>query len=286
MSQESASQESVPKGPVCYRHPGRETYIRCQRCERYVCPDCSRDAAVGVHCVECLREGTRDLPQARTRFGGVVHGRTDLVTLVLIGLNVAVFLLYQAVGPRVADNLALVGGWPDFGVAGGQVWRLLTSAFLHTAFWHIGINLLSLWILGRLLEPMLGRLRYVGLYLAAGLAGSAVAYALTDPLTWTLGASGAVFGLFGAVVMVLRRLRADLTWIGGILAINVVLNVLYRDALSWQGHLGGFVAGLILGAALVYAPRERRNTWHLAAFAGISVAIVAVVVGRTLTLLP
>lgn len=280
------SQESAPTGPVCYRHPGRESYIRCQRCERYVCPDCSRDAAVGVHCLDCLREGSRGLPQARTRFGGIARGRSDLVTLTLIGLNVAVFLLYQAVGPRVADNLALVGGWPGFGVAGGQAWRLITSAFLHTELWHIGINMLSLWILGRLLEPMLGRLRFVGLYLVAGLAGSAAAFALTDPWTWTLGASGAVFGLFGAVVMVLRRLRADLTWIAGVLAINVVLNVLYRDALSWQGHAGGFVAGLILGAALVYAPKERRDTWHIVGFVVMGVAIAAVVVGRTLMILP
>lgn len=280
-----SSESSPSSGPVCYRHPDRETYIRCQRCERYVCPDCSRDAAVGVHCLDCIREGNRGIPQARTRFGGVAHGRGDLVTWILIGLNVAVFLLYQATGPRLIENLALVGGWPGFGVVSGEVWRLLTSMFVHVQVWHIGINMLSLWMLGRLLEPMFGRLRYTGLYVVSGLAGSAAAYALTSPMTWVIGASGAVFGLFAAVVMVLRRLRADLTWILGILAVNVVLNVVYRDALSWQGHAGGFVAGLLLGAVLVYAPRERRNTWHIAGFVGVGVLIVAVVVGRTFMLL-
>lgn len=271
--------------PTCYRHAERESYIRCQRCDRYVCPDCSRDASVGVHCLDCFRSGTKGVPRARTRFGGVVHAKTDVLTLTLIGVNAAVFVGYLAFGQALGREMALVGGGGGFrGVATGEFWRLLTSAFFHTQFWHIGINMLSLWILGRPLEQLLGRLRFAGLYLAAGLAGSAVAYAFTAPTTWILGASGAIFGLFGAVVVLLRRMRADITWIGVILAINVVLNVVFWQALSWQAHLGGFVAGLVLGAAFAYAPRQNRLIWHVAGFVLVAVIALALVIGRTVTL--
>lgn len=275
--------------PACFRHPERETYIRCQRCGRYICPDCQRQAAVGFQCVECVREGARSTPAPRTRFGGVVRGGDAIVTKVLLGLNVVVFLLTLAFGRTLQSWLALVGQ-PSFfdgtsgellGVAGGGYWRLITSAFLHVAVWHLAVNMFSLWVLGPSLEHLLGRLRFAALYLVAALAGSAVAYAFTPPDVPVLGASGAIFGLFGATVMFARRMKADMSWFVGILAINIVLNVLFRGALSWQGHLGGFLAGLALGAVLAYAPRERRDLFQAVGFGVVICVCIALVAWRT-----
>jgi len=273
--------------PVCYRHPERESYIRCQRCARFICPDCQRQAAVGFQCVECVREGSRSARPARTRFGGVVRGEGAPVTKVLIGINAAIFVLVLIFGRSLAEWLALVGadmfvdstGGEMAGVSGGAYWRLVSAAFVHTEIWHLAVNMLSLWILGPMLEHLLGREWFLGLYLIAGVAGSAVAFAFTSPFVPVVGASGAIFGLFGAMVVFARRMRADMSWFVGVLLINLVLNVLFQRFLSWQAHLGGFVAGLAVGVILAYAPRKP-------AVRGIGVAIllaamIALVVWRT-----
>ena len=283
---EGSAHEAVP---TCFRHPERETYIRCQRCERHICPDCQRQAAVGFQCVECVREGARTVPAARTRFGGVVRGDGAVVTKVLLGLNVLVFLLTLLVGPAIEQWLMLVGRSSFFtdlsgelpGVSGGGYWRLVTAAFLHVEVWHLVINMISLWFLGPALERILGRLRFVGLYLVAALAGSAVAYAFTSPDTPIVGASGAIFGLFGATVVLARRMRADMSWFAGILIMNIVINVLFRSFLSWQGHLGGFVAGLAIGAVLAYAPRDRRALFQATGFAVVVLVCIALIAWRT-----
>ncbi len=278
-----------PEIPTCYRHPERESYIRCQRCGQYICPDCQRQAAVGFQCVECVREGARTTPATRTRFGGVTRGRDALVTKVILGINVGVFLLTYAVGGSVQGWLALVGQQAFFapgvgeaaGVAGGGYWRLITAAFLHTAFWHIAVNMISLWVLGPMLENLLGRLRFAGLYLVSALAGSAVAYAFTPPNVAVVGASGAIFGLFGATIVMARRMQADMRMFIPVIVINIVLNVVFSSALSWQGHLGGFVGGLALGAVLAYAPRERRDMFQIVGFAVVTVACIVLIAWRT-----
>lgn len=257
----SAPQEQ----PFCFRHPERETYIRCQRCGRHICPDCQRQASVGFQCVECVREGARSVRAPRTRFGGVVRGEGAVVTKVIIGINVAVFLAVLLFGPALSQWLVLLGGDSFIGVDGGEVpgvagggyWRILTSAFVHLEIWHLAVNMFSLWILGPMLEQLLGRELFVSLYLIAAIAGGAAAYAFTPPGVPVVGASGAVFGLFGAMVVLARKMRADMSWFVGVLVINIVLNVLFRSFLSWQAHLGGFVAGMAVAAVLVYMPRRR-----------------------------
>ncbi|WP_020575030.1 rhomboid family intramembrane serine protease [Actinopolymorpha alba] len=285
-----ASNPSAPQPiPTCYRHPERESYIRCQRCGRYICPDCQRQASVGFQCVECVREGNRTMPSARTRFGGVVRGDGAIVTKVILGLNVVIYLLTLLLGRAVEQQLMLVGRTSFFadavgeahGVAGGAYWRLLTSAFLHVELLHLAVNMFSLWVLGPALERLLGRARFTALYLVSALAGSAVAYAFTSPLVPIVGASGAIFGLFGATVVLARRMRADMSWFMGILVVNIVLNVLFRSFLSWQGHLGGFIAGLALGAVLAYAPRERRDLMQTLGFVAVILATVGLIVWRT-----
>ncbi|GAB3405303.1 rhomboid family intramembrane serine protease [Flindersiella endophytica] len=275
--------------PTCYRHPERETYIRCQRCDRNICPDCQRQAAVGFQCPECVKQGSQGVPAARTRFGGVIRGEGAIVTKVLVGINVAVFLL-GLLAPALIQRLELIGrsGFAETigmtgGVEGGEVWRLLTAAFTHTQPLHIMINMFSLWVLGPPLEAVLGRLRFTALYLVSALVGSTAAYVLA-PQIHVVGASGAIFGLFGATFMFARRMRADMSWFVGLIAVNVVINILFHSQLSWQGHLGGLVAGLVLGAFLAYAPRERRDQVQLFGFGLVMVLTIVAVVVRTITL--
>src|SRR3954454_11556632 len=196
--------------PSCYRHPGRETYIRCQRCDRPICPDCMRQAAVGFQCPECVREGAKTVRQPRTAFGGR-PASDGLVTRALIGLNAVVFVLILATGGGSSDVLARLWLVPTSvcgqqnlqgqctqvitGVSDGAWWQLLTSTFTHVQIWHIGFNMLALYVLGPQLEAMLGRWRFLALYLLSGLFGSAAVYWLSPTNAPTLGASGAIFGL-------------------------------------------------------------------------------------------
>ncbi|GAB3652847.1 rhomboid family intramembrane serine protease [Nocardioides korecus] len=277
--------------PTCYRHPDRETWIRCQRCDRPICPDCMRSASVGFQCPECVREGARTTRQARTPYGGTHSGDPRLTSFVLIGLNVAVWLAILATGgsrSRLVDYLALL---PDSaaGVRDGRVvviqgvdhgawWQLVTSMFTHVEPLHIGFNMLALYFLGPMLEGVLGRARFLGLYLASGLAGSAAVVLLSQPHAQTLGASTAIFGLMGALAVVALKVRGQvqsvLTWIG----LNLVLTFTV-GGISWQGHIGGLVGGAVLGAAMVYAPRSRRSLVQWSAVGAVvlvSLALVAV----------
>ena len=263
--------------PSCYRHPERESYIRCQRCDRYVCPDCQREASVGVHCLECVREGNKQMPAARTRFGGVLRPGDALVTKILIGLNLAVFVPTLLLGSSFWGETAMIGAY----VYHGEYWRLFTSMFVQAGLMHLAVNLISLWVLGPMLESALGRLRFVALYLIGGLGGSAVAYAFTELNVPVIGASGAIAALFGAILVLSRQLRLDPSMLFGILAINVVINVFARDHLSWQGHLGGLIAGALLGVVLGYAPRDRRTLVHGIGFAAVAALSIGLVAWRT-----
>jgi membrane associated rhomboid family serine protease len=288
--------------PRCYRHADRETYIRCQRCDRPICPDCMRQAAVGFQCPECVREGAKSVRQPRTAFGGRaagVAGGDALVTRVLIGINAAVFLLLLVTGGQRSDLLAQLwlspttlcasngaGGCGTLlpGVADGAVWQLVTSYFTHVQLWHIGFNMLALYVLGPQLEGLLGRARFLALYLLAGLFGSLAVYVLSPVNQPTVGASGAIFGLMGALLVVAVKLRSNVQALLGLLAVNAVITVVGAGYISWQGHLGGFVGGVLLGIVLVYAPKRGRTLWQVA---GLAVALAVIVVGvvlRTLAL--
>jgi membrane associated rhomboid family serine protease len=165
------------------------------------------------------------------------------------------------------------------GVADGAVWQLLTSMFTHVQVWHIGFNMLALYVLGPQLELMLGRARFLALYLLSGLFGSATVYWLAPEFTRTVGASGAVFGLMAALIIVALKVRGDVQGLLVLVGINVVITVWGRGFISWQGHLGGFVGGLLLALALVYAPKARRTLWQAL---GVSVVAAVIVVGVAL----
>lgn len=277
--------------PVCPRHPDRIAYVRCQRCHRPTCPECQRPASVGVQCVDCVNQARAAAPTIRTRFGGRDRGARPVVTQILIAACVAIHVLVQW-APEVRSAFAFVP------VVGEQEpWRFLTAAFLHSGtvlpsgggfnpggLLHLGLNMYALWILGSVLEPMLGRWRFLTLYLLSALGGSVAVLLLASPqdvswITGVVGASGAVFGLFAAVGLLLRRLRRDTTQILVLLGVNVFISFTV-PGISWQAHLGGLVTGAILAAAYVYAPRQRRLALAVGASVGVAVLLVALSVLR------
>ncbi|MEU0299806.1 rhomboid family intramembrane serine protease [Streptomyces sp. NPDC006175] len=282
--------------PTCYRHPGRETGIRCTRCERPICTDCMIEASVGFHCPECVRQGsgTGHHPAAnrpRTLAGGSVAADPRLVTKILLVVNLAVFIAVSVGGRSLLDDLLLFGrayaGDPSAGVEGvaeGQWYRLVTSMFLHQEVWHIAFNMLGLWWLGGPLEAALGRARYLALYLLSGLAGSALTYAIADPGQGSLGASGAVFGLLGATAVLMRRMNYDMRPVIALLVVNLIFTFNPWGGIAWQAHVGGLVAGALIAIAMVHAPRECRNSVQYGACGLVLVAVVVTVLVRTAVL--
>ena len=238
-----------------------------------------RVAAVGHQCVECVNEGAKTVRQPRTAFGGKPTGR-PLVTYVLIAVNVVMFAVQKAL-PGVTEQGVL---WPDGIAYYGEWYRLATSAFLHVDVMHIVFNMWALWVIGPALEQALGRTRFIGLYALSALGGSALVYQLSAPESPTLGASGAIFGLFGATLVLARKLNLDAKWIVGLIVINLVITFVV-PSISWQGHLGGLVTGAAVAAGYAYAPRQNRALIQ----AGVSVALLllfaALIWWRTTSLL-
>jgi membrane associated rhomboid family serine protease len=282
MTQEATPQGEQAAAPVCYRHRDRETYVRCVRCDRPICPECMNAAAVGFQCPECVRAGNRNTRVARTTFGGRVSGRENAVTISLIGLNVAVFLLAAATNPRALtsavpttlhDRFALVGVL----VAQGEYYRLITSAFLHYGPLHIAFNMYALWLFGQELERLYGRLRFLVLYFVSALGGGALAYLIINPNAGLAGASGAVFGLFGAYFVTARKIGLNTGGILALVAINLVLGFVI-PGIGWQAHIGGLITGTATAAVLAYVPRGPRQALIQAAGTVAIVAVLCVVI--------
>ncbi len=263
--------------PVCSAHPDRVSYIVCTRCGRPICPDCMVQAPVGFQCRECVAQASGRTPQPTTRAGGRPVGR-PVVTFTLIGINVVAFLLQFLIGvDRVANNL---GMWPVGIAAGNEWWRLLTSAFLHGSFLHIAFNMYVLFALGPSLERILGHARYLVLYLMAALGGAVASYVFSDLRTVSVGASGAIFGLMGALVVAGRRLRYDITQVLMLLGINVVIGFL-QPGVDWRAHLGGLVTGAAVAAIFVLPKRGHRTLVQVIGVVGLLLIFAAIIMWRT-----
>lgn len=283
--------------PTCYRHPDRETYISCQRCGRPICPDCMRDAAVGFQCPHCVAEGAKTTRSGRTAYGGLRPGNPGLTSSVLIGINVVVWLAVMVTGGSSSPLVRILALWreniqltyPDglvyqiVGVQDGAYWQLLTGAFMHVQIFHIGLNMLALWVLGPQLELALGRVRFLVLYLGSALAASALVYWFAAPNSYTLGASGAVFGLLGGLLVIAFKVRGDVRGILIWLGINAFITFTFPN-ISWQGHLGGLLGGLAIGGILVYAPRNRRTVVQAVGVGSVLFLVVASIVTRSVLL--
>lgn len=255
--------------PRCYRHPDVETGIRCTRCDKPICPQCMVSASVGFQCPDCVRNGSGtghapDANQPRTLAGGRVASDGRLITKILIAINLALFIAVQVAGDRLVDELSLIGYAfsPPLaeivGVADGEWYRLLTSTVLHQEIPHFLFNMLGLWVIGGIVEPELGRVRYAALCLLSGLSGSALAYLLAAPNQPSLGASGVVFGLIGAWAVLTRRQRYDMRPVALFVALSLLLTFT-RPGISWEAHIGGLVGGALVTYGLLHAPRARRN---------------------------
>ena len=293
--------------PICYRHPGRETHIHCQRCGRPICPDCMVDAAVGFQCPTCVAEGSKATRSGRTAYGGNRSDNPAATSIALIVLNASVWvaiMLTGGSGSRLVDLLGLrpsglcqsggqffdvsrsacsrAGTWLP-GFSDGAYWQAVTSGFTHVTVFHIGFNMFALWVIGPQLEAALGRSRFLALYLLSLLAGSAVVLWAAPQYQLTLGASGAIYGLFAALLVMVRKVGGDMRQLWILMGINVFITFAVPN-ISWQGHLGGFLGGAVVAAALVHAPRTRRTSVQVGALAGLAVLLVAALVARSVLL--
>lgn len=258
----------------CYRHPDRESYILCQRCGRTICPSCQTQAAVGFHCPECIREGRARAPRTRSKLALSVRRLgaegAPVVTYSLLGVTVLAFLLQLVSGGFVT---ALLTYRPVFTEI--APWTMLTSVFAHStsSFFHLAFNMLSLFIFGRILEPMIGRFRFLALYLLSGLGGS-VAVLLLNPAGGVLGASGAIFGLFGAFFVIQRGLGGT----SGQLVVLIVINLsisFFVPGISWQAHVGGLVVGALVALVFMRTRLARQRNRQLLLLAAITAGLIA-----------
>lgn len=279
---------------TCYRHPDRETGVSCSNCGRPICPDCMTPTPVGMRCPECARQRTQVRTAASVRAGSTAIP----VTKALIAVNVLAYLgeiatgaggLGGASGPLVREGAVLGLNVVDGQLAGvdtGEYWRLVTGGFLHSGFIHIAFNMYILWFLGNLLEPALGPVRFVALYFTSLLAGSFGAL-LLEPNSFTVGASGAVFGLMAAAFLEARSRGMDAvqSQIGMLIALNLVLSFVLNN-ISVGGHIGGLVGGALALLALQAGDRARQPAIGLlgcALIAAIAVGAAIAVSGRIVT---
>ena len=252
----SATDGSQPQEqPVCPRHPDRISYVSCKRCGRPACPDCQRPTSVGTLCVDCDRELSRQQASARPRnaMGGAMGSRTPVVTYTIIAVCALLFLGQYVSGGLVERWLMYT---PVTSVA--MPWTFLTSGFLHGNVMHILFNMYALWAVGQFLEQKLGHVRYAALFLVSVLGGHVAVFLLASPfseawVTGTVGASGGVFGIFAATFIVQRRMGVQAGSMLVLIALNVGISFLV-PTISWQGHLGGMIAGGAVAGAM-YALR-------------------------------
>ena len=267
MSEPTAYEPQQEAPPVCPRHPDRVSYVRCQRCGRPVCPECQRPAAVGVQCVDCVKQQAKTVRTTRTIFGGNVTD-TPVVSYGIIGLCVLVFVLQTAV-PGLTRDIQFVPVLGD-----QEPWRFITVAFANANITHILFNMLALWMVGaQYVERLLGGVRYAAVYLVSALGGSVVYLLMASPpdtvqeaqhslwFTPTVGASGAVFGLFGALLVLNRHLGRSSAGMWATIAINAVIGFVLPN-IAWQAHLGGFLTGGAVAAVIAWTSSQERRRWQ------------------------
>ncbi len=278
----------------CYRHPDRQSFVLCQRCLRTICPECQTPAAVGVICPECLAEQrgaaspaqrTAERRWGRRRSGTVAaaYDTRPLMTYGIIAVTVVAYLIEWATGSLqgwFANLLAFNSVFVDPVHGAFEPWRLLTVLLIHSSILHIGLNMLALWMIGRSLEPLVGRWRFLVLYLIAGLGGS-VAVALIAPGTWVVGASGAIFGLFGALLVIGRHIGADIAGIAIVIGINLAFPFVVAllsggsSEISWQAHVGGLITGAAVGLVYARTRSVRRRGLQVGLLIAVTVVLLA-----------
>ncbi|WP_344293032.1 rhomboid family intramembrane serine protease [Agromyces neolithicus] len=271
--------DAAPDRPgTCYRHPDRPSFVLCQRCGRTICGECQTPAPVGVICPECMREQRAAAPRAKpavlTRARAAADRGAPVVTYSLIGITLAVFVLQLIPGLAITDRLLYAG---VYAIPGNlEPWRMITSVFVHSTglIFHVLLNMYTLWIFGQLLEGLLGRWRFLALYLISGLGGSIGVLWLSDPRVGVVGASGAIFGLMGAFLVIQRRLGGQTTQLFVLLGINLVIGFIPGFSIAWQAHLGGLVVGALVGFIFVETRQRSRQALQVWLLAGVVVVLL------------
>lgn len=272
------SDPAPERSNFCYRHPDRQSFVLCQRCGRTICGECQTPAPVGFICPECMREQRASAPRTRpailTRARSAAGRGAPVVTYSLIGITLAVYLLQLIPGLAVTDRLLYAG---VYSIPGNfEPWRMLTSVFVHSTglIFHVLLNMYTLWIFGQLLEGLLGRWRFLSLYLISGLAGSVGVLWLGDPRTGVVGASGAIFGLLGAFLVIQRRLGGSATQLLILLGINLVIGFIPGFNIAWQAHLGGLVAGALVGFIFVETRKRDQRVLQIGLLVGLTLVLL------------
>lgn len=265
----------------CYRHPDRQSYILCQRCGRTICPECQTQAAVGVHCPECVREARQSAPRTKPAVvTALSRARREgpIVTYALIGVTLLVYVLQLVTGGAVTSAFAYAGV-----LTPSEPWRMITTMFVHSqsSIFHILFNMYSLWIFGRILEQMLGPWRFLALYMLSGLGGS-VAVLFLMPDVWVVGASGAIFGLLGAFFVIQRGLGSNSRQLLIVVALNLVIGFVV-PGIAWQAHVGGLLVGSLVAYILMRTRQRKQQRTQILLLGAVLVGLIVLsVVGTTL----
>ncbi|MFS2242641.1 rhomboid family intramembrane serine protease [Microbacterium sp. OR16] len=267
----------------CYRHPDRQSFVLCQRCTRTICADCQTQAPVGVICPECMKADRKAQTPAQRRahraWRSGVDSSKPIATYAIIGVTAVVGVLQLLLGPIIDRTLLFAAPYLFPDMFGGdfsfQPWRLLTTMLVHSGITHFLLNMLALWMIGRSLEPLLGRWRFVALYLIGGLGGS-VAMAVFDPLAATVGASGGIFALMGALLVIGRHIGANIRGILVILAINLAIGFIQTLNIAWQAHIGGAAVGALVGLIFARTRRQSQRLVQILLLGVLTIALLAV----------
>lgn len=270
----------------CYNHPKTATRLRCTRCDRPICGRCAIPASVGQHCPNCVAEARKSAPRVRS-----VNVSGSPATYVFLAVNVIVFVFQLATqNPNGTDEVLLRGILSPLEIAQGEWYRLITPMFLHLNTIHIAVNSMSLYFVGPNVEQAFGTRRFVLIYLVAGFIGNVASYALGSCLTPSAGASGAIFGILGALAVYTYRRRTNammnaffrniLFWIG----LNVVITLTVPQINIWA-HFGGLAGGAVLAAGYDAGGRLKAPAMEIAMTLAVVGAGILLTVVRTSALL-
>ncbi|MHC5794529.1 rhomboid family intramembrane serine protease [Lacisediminihabitans sp. FW035] len=274
------SEGSANPDDFCYRHRDRQSFILCQRCGRTICAECQTPAAVGVHCPECMRESRQSAPRTRpavvTSVRSLARPGTPIVTYAIMAVCVLVFVAEVLTGELVGNSpiVSALLYYPPYTTI--EPWRMLTSLVVHGSILHILFNMYSLFVLGPELERLVGRWRFGALFLLSGLGGS-VAVLLSSPNSAVIGASGAIFGLFGAYFVIARHLGGNSRQLIIVIVINLAIGFLV-PGIAWQAHVGGLIIGALVGFILTRTRNRTQRGIQLVALGGTAVGLVVLTV--------
>ncbi|MGP6169785.1 rhomboid family intramembrane serine protease [Microbacterium sp. A196] len=287
----TSSEFASNRDNFCYRHPDRQSFVLCQRCMRTICPECQTQAAVGVICPECMKQQQQNRTPAQKRaqrqWGRRSAGSLTMATrsgkpvvtyaLLAITSFIGLVQLIPGLGDQISSALLFHAAYlyPSLSGMPFEPWRLLTAIFVHGGFIHLALNMLALWMLGQNLEPMLGRVRYLALYLISGLGGS-VMVALLAPNTATVGASGSIFGLLAALLIIGRHIGANVTGILIVLGVNFAFGF-FVGGIAWQAHLGGAIVGALIAFIYTRTRRRAQRRWQILLLIAVVVVLILVV---------